>query len=109
MVFLLARAMHKPKDIGICAQEGANRWFGFTLFEARLTMTKHIKHSCPRCREPMHIILGEPDENLSARAVNGRCVTCSYCLAWIVFQGNRCSAVHDGTVISILQSRRGLT
>jgi hypothetical protein len=35
------------------------------------------------------IVLREPANNISVRAVNGRCLKCGYHLAWIVIRGRR--------------------
>jgi hypothetical protein len=52
-------------------------------------MAKYLSRSCPRCNGYVGIVLGEPGRNTPLQAVNGKCLACSYRLAWIVIQGKR--------------------
>jgi hypothetical protein len=47
-------------------------------------MAKYLHRSCPRCNSYVGIVLGEPGRNTPLQAVNGKCLACSYRLAWIV-------------------------
>ena len=52
-------------------------------------MARYFTGSCPRCGGYVGIIMREPETALRLQAVNGKCVRCSYRLAWIVVNGNK--------------------
>ena len=52
-------------------------------------MAKYLCRSCPRCNGYLGILLREPGRNVPLQAVNVRCVSCSYRLAWILIRGAR--------------------
>lgn len=52
-------------------------------------MTRYFTRSCPRSGGHVGITMREPETALRLQAVNGKCVRCSYRLAWIVVKGNR--------------------
>ena len=62
---------------------GLRRFAGHTL----------LANHCPRCNGYVGIVLREPGRNMRLQAVNGKCLGCSYCLAWIVIRGGRRSAI----------------
>jgi C4-type Zn-finger protein len=50
-------------------------------------MAKYQYRSCPRCKGYLWIVLPEAKHNTRLQAVNGKCLVCSYRLAWIVIRG----------------------
>jgi hypothetical protein len=50
---------------------------------------KYLSRSCPRCNGYVGIVMREPARNTRLQAVNGKCLGCSYRLAWIVIRGRR--------------------
>ena len=52
-------------------------------------MNKYFTRACPRCNGQVGIIIRQPENPAPLRAVNGRCLECSYRLAWIVIDGKR--------------------
>ncbi len=54
-------------------------------------MARYLARACPRCNGYVGIILREPGRNTPLQAVNGRCLRCSYRMAWIVIRGGKSS------------------
>lgn len=49
---------------------------------------RRFTRRCPHCKGQVGIIMREPANPKPIRALNGRCLECSYRLAWIVIDGN---------------------
>jgi hypothetical protein len=49
-------------------------------------MARYLHRNCPRCHGYVAIVLPEPGRNSRLQAVNGKCLGCSYRLAWIVIR-----------------------
>jgi hypothetical protein len=55
-------------------------------------MARHLARACPRCNGYVGIVIHEPGRNVPLQAVNGRCTSCSYRMAWIVISGKGLSS-----------------
>jgi hypothetical protein len=52
-------------------------------------MAKYLARACPRCNGYVDVTLHGAERDTPLKAVNGRCLKCSYRLAWIVIKGGR--------------------
>jgi hypothetical protein len=52
-------------------------------------MTKYLARACPRCGGYVDVMVRKPERDIPLQAVNGRCLKCSYRMAWIVISGGR--------------------
>src|SRR5882724_8164316 len=50
-------------------------------------MAKYLARSCPKCNGYLGIVVPERKAKLPVKAINGRCLTCGYRLAWVVILG----------------------
>jgi hypothetical protein len=55
-------------------------------------MAKYFARPCPRCGGYVDVAMHGAERNIPLHAVNGRCLKCSYRLAWIVIRGGRKAA-----------------
>jgi Zn ribbon nucleic-acid-binding protein len=52
-------------------------------------MTRYLARACPHCKGYVDIMMRKSERSIPLRAVDGRCVKCSYRMAWIVISGGR--------------------
>ncbi len=63
-------------------------------------MARYFARSCPRCGGYVGITMRESPWKAPVQAVNGRCVGCSYRMAWLVLKGNKPPVLKNSAVRS---------
>ena len=59
-------------------------------------MAKYLQRSCPKCNGYLGIVVPER----KAQAINGRCLKCGYCLAWVLVLGKMALPARDAGLVS---------
>jgi hypothetical protein len=50
-------------------------------------VAKYLQRSCPKCDGYLGIVAPERKTKMAVQAINGRCLKCSYRLAWVLVRG----------------------
>jgi hypothetical protein len=61
-------------------------------------MAKYLQRACPRCHGYLGIVVPKRKAKLHVQAINGRCLKCSYRIAWAAAYMNsfaRCNGFRD--------------